>query len=246
MLVCLLLGAAAGAPSSGALAGADPAAPAGASSAGTPAAPDPAPAHSHLAYVVTVVAPSPLKETLERSVGLVRWQSFGEMSEELLDQLVREANDEARNAAAAEGYFGATIAIDVDRKSDPAAVTLAVTLGPPTIITAVRINVSGPAATDSPLGTAAIANLTAGWGLPDGAQFRQSAWTAAKNRALATLVASPYAAARITHSEALINPDSRSAELTLEIESGPAFRFGAFEIRGLTRYEPSLVRNFNG
>jgi len=36
-------------------------------------------------------APSPLKETLERSVGLVRWQSFGEMTEELLDQLERAA-----------------------------------------------------------------------------------------------------------------------------------------------------------
>ncbi len=245
MLLWLLLGAAAGAPSIRALAADEPAAPVGATPGSVSAAPEPAPAHSHVAYVVTVVAPPPLKETLERNVGLVRWQSFGEMSEELLDQLVREANDEARNAAAAEGYFGATIAIDVDRKTDPAAVTLAVTLGPPTLITSVRINVSGPAATDSPLGTAAIANLTAGWGLPDGAQFRQSAWTVAKGRALATLVASPYAAARITHSEALINPDSRSAELTLEIESGPPFRFGAFEIRGLTRYEPSLVRNFN-
>ena len=142
MLVWLLLSAAAGAPSTRALAADAPAAPAGATSGSAPATPDPAPAHSHVAYVVTVVAPSPLKETLERSVGLVRWQSFGEMTEELLDQLVREANDETRNAAASEGYFGATIAIGVDRKTDPAAVTLAVTLGPATLITSVRISVT--------------------------------------------------------------------------------------------------------
>jgi translocation and assembly module TamA len=81
----------------------------------------------------------------------------------------------------------------------------------------VRIVVTGPAITDAPLGTDAISKLEHEWALPEGAAFRQSAWTAAKQRALATLAASPYAAARIEKSEAAIDPGLESAELYVEI-----------------------------
>ena len=46
-----------------------------------------------LAYRVEVIAPSPLKQTLERDVGLVRWQDYPEMTVELLDRLALEAID---------------------------------------------------------------------------------------------------------------------------------------------------------
>ena len=96
-----------------------------------------------------------------------------------------------------------------------------------------RIVVTGPAATDAPLGTEAIARIKRDWGLPEGEQFRQAAWTLAKERALNTLAGSPYAAARMTRSEAMIDPERASADLVVELASGPAFRFGQFEISGL-------------
>ncbi len=198
-----------------------------------------------IAYKVVVVAPSPLKETIEGVVGLVRWQDYHEMTEELLDRLKREAVDTTRNLAAAEGYFSAVTDVDIDRTTTPATVTLKVTEGPPTRITAVRISVTGPAATDGSFGAQAIAKLTREWGLPEGAVFRQPAWSAAKSGALATLAASPYAAATIASSEAQIDPEAKSAVLAIELESGPEFRFGNLEIAGLSRYPPELVRNFS-
>ncbi len=108
-----------------------------------------------------------------------------------------------------------------------------------------RIVVTGPAATDAPLGTDAIARLTRDWGLPEGEQFRQAAWSIAKQHALATLAGSPYAAARMTRSEAAIDPERGSADLVVEFASGPAFRFGKFEISGLQKYDASLVKNFS-
>ena len=123
--------------------------------------------------------------------------------------------------------------------------TLEVTTGEATRIASVRVVVTGPAATDVPLGTETIARLTRDWSLPEGEVFRQSAWTIAKERALATLAGSAYAAARIARSEALIDPERRSAELVVELDSGPAFRFGTFDITGLVKYDPSLVRNFS-
>jgi translocation and assembly module TamA len=197
------------------------------------------------AYKLVVEAPSPLKETLLRDVGLARWQSYAAMTDDLLDRLAREAIDETRNAAAAEGWFSAAIDVTIDGRTKPPTVTLTVTPGEPTLITSVNIDVTGPATTDVPRGTDAIAKMKHNWGLPVGARFRQPAWTAAKEAAQATLTASPYAAAKITRSEALIDPARASAELALELASGPPFRFGDLAITGLSRYPESLVRNFS-
>ena len=54
----------------------------------------------------------------------MRWQDYAEMTDDLLDRLAREAIDETRNAAAAEGYFSAEIDVRIDRSADPVAVTL--------------------------------------------------------------------------------------------------------------------------
>jgi len=216
-----------------------------ASPAVAPAAATGANAVKAVAYRVVVDAPSPLKETLERDVGLVRWQNHAEMTDELLDRLMREAADETRNAAAAAGFFSADTTITIDRQAAPATVTLSVVPGEPTRIASVRIVVTGPATTDSPLGTDAVAKLARDWSLPQGDRFRQPAWDAAKNQALATLQASPYAAATIASSEAAIDPERRSADLLVEIDSGPPFRFGRLEISGLVKYPPSIPRNFS-
>ncbi len=196
-------------------------------------------------YRVTVVAPSPLKEAIGRDVGLLRWQDYADMTEELYDRLAREAIGEARDAAAAEGFFSAAIDVAVDRQASPALVTLTVIPGTPTRIASVRIVVNGPAQDDVPLGSDAIAKMRGDWKLRIGDVFRQEAWAEAKDAALATLAASPYAAARIEGSEAYIDPENHSATLSMEFASGPPFRFGGLEISGLSKYGTSLVRNYS-
>jgi translocation and assembly module TamA len=195
-------------------------------------------------YRVTIDAPSPLKEAIERSVRLVRWQDYAEMTDDLRDRLMREAVEETRNIAAAEGHFSATIDITVARDTDPAVVTLRVEAGPLARVTAVRIAVTGPASTDAPSAANAISKVEREWSLPEGAVFRQAAWLAAKERAVATLAAGPYAAAKLEKSEASIDPDRQSAELAVELASGPAFRFGDVRVSGLAKYSEALVRNY--
>jgi translocation and assembly module TamA len=142
------------------------------------------------------------------------------MTDDLLERLAREAIDEARGMAAAEGYFSARIDVKIDRTADPVAVTLSVDPGAPTHITTVRIVVTGPAP-DAPLGAQAIARLTRDWGLPEGSVFRQAAWQIAKERALATLAGSPYAAARMTKAKPRSIP---SAEVQTSSSNSPADR----------------------
>ena len=177
------------------------------------------------------------------AVDLVRWQDFAEMSEDLFDRLAREAVPQAREAAATQGFFSANVDISVDRTSTPATVTLTITPGQPARIATVRVDVTGPASVE-PEGAPVIAALRDEWLLPNGAVFRQQAWTDAKNRAVATLAADRYAAARLTASEARIDPEAHEAALDVTIDSGPPFRFGDVEVQGLNQYTPELVRNF--
>ena len=112
--------------------------------------------------------------------------------------------------------------------------TLVVDTGAPARIASVRITVTGPASVDSPLGTETIARITKRMErFPRARCSSRKPWTLAKERAINTLTGSPYAAARIARSEALIDPERASADLTIELASGPAFGFGQFEITGL-------------
>jgi translocation and assembly module TamA len=202
-----------------------------------------APAAEALRYRVVIEAPEPLRDTLSSSVDLIRWQTYDEMTRSLFDALVRQARDQAQEAAATEGYFSATIDIGVDRASTPWTVTMRATPGAQARVTAATIVFEGAASTDD-TGADAIAKVRREWKLPVGAPFRQPAWIDAKEQAVNTLAANAYAAARLAASEAAIDPDASTAELAVTLDSGPVFRVGDLEIQGLSRYTDDLVRNY--
>lgn len=199
-------------------------------------------------YRVLIEAPRALADTLRNTLDIVRWQDYEDTTAIVLDRLIREAKDQATEAAEAEGYFSAQVDIALDPAPDDKGrrtVRVKVVPGEPVRVTTVNLDVTGPAATDADEGRTAIAKLHDSWTLRRGARFQQSEWDDAKRRAVGTLAASPYAAARLAKSEALIDPDARTAALSVDIDSGPFFRFGDLTIEGLDAYNESLVRNFS-
>lgn len=212
-------------------------------------APPPAPVAQRAAdafrYQVEVRAPEAVRDAIAANVDLVRWRDYADMTHDLFDRLARDATRQARDTLEALGYFDARIALQIDREADPAAVTLAIEPGEPVEIREARVIVTGPAQGDEPAGGDAIRKAQGEWLLKRGTQFSQQRWDEAKARAVAAIAASPYAAARIVASEARIDPAARSADLMVEIDSGPRFYFGTLEIRGLARYPESLVRNYS-
>ena len=88
------------------------------------------------AYRIVIDAPAPLKTIIERNVGLARWQTYADMTPELLERLSAEAREEIRNIAAAEGYFSAMVDVKVDGDAKPPLVTITLTPGEPTRIAA--------------------------------------------------------------------------------------------------------------
>ena len=194
-------------------------------------------------YRVVIEAPAPLRDTLAASVDLIRWQGYDEMTGSLFDALVRQASEQAKEAAATEGFFSATIDVAVDRATTPFGVTVRVTPGPQTRVSAANIAIDGVATSDE-AGAGTIARMKREWPLPVGAPFRQQAWIDAKQQAVGTLAGNAFAAAKLTSSEALVDPDANSVDLDVAIDSGPVFHVGDLEIEGLSRYTRDLVRHY--
>jgi translocation and assembly module TamA len=192
---------------------------------------------------VEIVAPSSLKSAIQDSLDIVRWQDYSELTPEFFDLLVEEAKAQTRDAAEAEGYFSATVNAEVDNATSPATVRIRVEPGEPARVADVAISMTGPAVTDASFGNQAIARARERWLLPKGAIFRQADWSAAKSAAVSAFASDRYAAAKLTESQASVDPDTRTAALTVTIDSGPQFRFGALEISGLEKYSDDKVRN---
>jgi translocation and assembly module TamA len=192
-------------------------------------------------YHVEIDAPSLVKDAVERSLDLVRWQKYAGLNPELLELLIADAKAQARAAAEAQGYFSATVSGALDESTKPPTVRIRVAPGEPTLVMEVSVEATG-AVTEASDGTDAIAAMRAKWLLPQGAIFRQTDWAAAKTAAVQTLAASRYAAAKLVSSEADIDPETRAAHLRVTIDSGPPFRFGALEISGLEKYSDTTVR----
>ena len=195
-----------------------------------------------LRYHVEIDAPSSVKSAVERSLDLVRWQNYGGLNPELLELLITDARAQARAAAEAQGYFGATVTGVLDESTKPPTVRIRVEPGEPTLVADVSIDAIGPVMEASG-GAEAVAAIRATWLLPQSAVFRQADWAAAKTAAVQALAANRYAAAKLAASEADIDPETHAAHLRVTIDSGPPFRFGTIEISGLERYSDTTVRN---
>ena len=118
--------------------------------------------------------------------------------------------------------------------------------GAPTRVASVTDRLTDPARDDRQYGDRTIARIRDEWLLARDDIFRQADWTNAKQRAVATLAANAYASAKLVDSKAEIDPETQHADLSVTMASGPRFQFGPFRIKGLSRYDEELVRNYSG
>lgn len=155
--------------------------------------------------------------------------------------LMRRARKEIREILATEGYFSPAI----ERQDlDGERLRVVVTPGRRTTISALDLRFAGDVTGVDGDRPARLASLQAAWGLPVGQPFRQADWDAAKQRLLDALATREYAAASISDSRAVIDPETASAQLEVEVDSGPVYRFGALQINGLSDYDAGLIERY--
>ena len=196
-------------------------------------------------FRVVVEAPRPYKKLLEEGLDLARWQLDQRVTMPLLERLAAEARKSAAEALAAEGYFSAKVLSRIE--TPPGAETvvrITVEPGERTLVRGIDLGFSGPVIYDAE-GQERIKVVRDTWRLAPGVVFRQSDWQSAKDDALARLARGRYAAARIAESEARVEPEARTADLKLRLDSGPVFHAGPTVVSGLKRYPASVVENLN-
>ncbi|WP_420473758.1 autotransporter assembly complex protein TamA [Noviherbaspirillum sp. ST9] len=189
-----------------------------------------------------IEAPKPLKELLEQFLDLARYEDREDLTREHLDFMVARTPDSVARLAATEGYFSTETKVDVREENGDTFIRVAVTAGPRTTISNVRIDVQGPAEGRSPEQSERVEEA---WSLKAGEPFRQEEWASAKQRGLQILQRRRYAAAEIASSEARVDADRQAADLSVAYDSGPVFTFGETRINGTQRYPESIVRNVN-
>jgi translocation and assembly module TamA len=195
-------------------------------------------------YRVEIEAPREFARILRQGLNLVRQRNDPAVGPERLKRLLEEAKREAAEVAATEGYFSARVSTRIEASTQPPTAHLALVPGERTFVAAVEIRFRGPAA-DDPEAREALERVREGWRLRSGRPFRQADWAEAKRVAVRELARWRYAAASVAESEALVDPQARSASLTVEIASGPPFRFGPLRVSGNRRYPDAVIENLS-
>lgn len=187
------------------------------------------------ASAITLSAPEELRALLNSYFKL----PVGTLDETSRATFLHRAQREIGELLATEGYFTPTVTLHPARLDGNQVVE--VIPGPRTLISQLNIEFTGDLATDSPEHRVRIERLRAAWGLGIGAPFRSQDWEQAKAALLASVTQADYAAAQISATQAMVDPATARAQLTIVIDSGPAFRFGDLQVSGLERYDNNLL-----
>jgi len=194
-------------------------------------------------YSISLDAPLTQRSLLEKHLDLYRWRGSERMDETQLHRLVEQAPAQMRDFLASEGYYSPQVSATLVRDGETWKVGLALEPGEPARVGQLDLRITGAFAEADP--GSHLDALRAAWPLRAGAVFRHADWESAKHACLRGLLLEGYPAAHIASSQATVDPEKKTVQLALTLDSGPAFSFGAPRISGLRRYPASIIERLN-
>lgn len=195
------------------------------------------------AFAVRFEAQAAVQQLLEQHLSLMAYRAVPDLSDAELQRLIALAEPQARNLLATMGYFAPDIAIAIapaTATQTQRSVVVAVAAGRQTTVSAVRIGFQGAIAHDPAFAQQRQA-IEGSWALPVGVPFTQAQWDQAKLQIARQLAVRRFAAARISHSNADIDPDTHAAQLDVELDSAARYRIGPVKVQGASRYGDALA-----
>jgi translocation and assembly module TamA len=196
------------------------------------------------AFTLEIDAPDDIKLLLNNHLELQRYQALTDLSDDELDRLTDQAQQDARQLIGTLGYFSPSITLErlpSNNVDGGPVVKMTVLPGEATRVTQVQIRFTGAIATEEDA-LAQRNTIQTSWSLQAGSRFTQAAWDSAKQQALRQLTTRRYPAGGISATLADIDPDTQQARLEITLNSGPSYRAGELHIKGLTRYDQALVQ----
>ncbi|MFT3821865.1 MAG: BamA/TamA family outer membrane protein [Rubrivivax sp.] len=200
-----------------------------------------------LAFEVKVVSEDrAMASHLQRHLELQRYARFPDLRAAEFDRLLTEADANARDLLAAQGYFNPVLTLRVEEapagRAAPRTIVIEVTPGAQAKVAGHEIGFAEPMNSD-PRAAAQRRRIERRWALKEGDAFTEPGWSEAKNAGLRELQKERYPTARIADSRATVDADRNRADLRVHYDPGPAYRFGAVRLVGVERYDAGGIRN---
>lgn len=178
-----------------------------------------------------------VKAMLEEHLPLISQQEEEELDKEQLGFLAEETPENVITMLKTKGYFNGKVTVEPLGEG----YQVNVAPGPRTKVDNVSVAIVGDVLQDDDLAQyykSALEN----WVLPVENPFDQSGWSSSKTSVLSAVTRKKYPLARLSHSQATINPYTNTADLNVVVDSHRPIYFGDIQISGIKRYPESVVR----
>jgi translocation and assembly module TamA len=168
-----------------------------------------------------------------------RYKKRTDLSADTLERLHNRVEREVQSALKPFGYYEPKVESDVkDLGHGDWRVTIDINPGDPVLVQKLDVRVSGPGATD-PL----FERITSNPPLHTGDRLSHAIYEAIKSDLQRTAATYGYLDAKLTRNELVVDPSNHTATITLEMETGERYRFGATTIEQ-SSVRDSLVRRY--
>ena len=208
-------------------------------------------------FDIALQATPELSDFLLRHLELQRFRTLRDLDANELERLLEAAPDNLRDLLGTLGYFAPVIEVSLtpaptatptaqeaaaaeSSRGKLGTVTVRVEPGPVTRVASANVYFKGDIAT-APQAAEQREAIRRSGTLATGVAFSQADWDRAKTTALRQLIAQRYPAGRIDNSLADIDATTQSANLYIELDSGPSVQVGEVRVEGIERYDPTTV-----
>lgn len=179
---------------------------------------------------------SEVKSMLEEYLPLITQQQDEELDKEQVGFLAEETPDNVKTMLKTKGYFNGSVNV----QDNGSSYTVAVNPGPRTKIDNVSVAILGDILSDDNLAEY-YQKAMANWQQPVGENFDQEGWSSSKTSVLSAVTRKKYPLAKLSNTQATVNPNNNTADLNVTVESNRPIYFGDFEITGTRRYPENVV-----
>jgi translocation and assembly module TamA len=166
-----------------------------------------------------------LRQNVELRLGIAVQRGRGDLDQALVEALHHEAEADIRAAVQPFGYYNPEIDGSLQGQAPDWVARYRVTAGPVTHLDQVALDLRGEGAELlAPLRDAILRRLR------PGAVLLHADYEAAKTQLAAAAYAAGFLDAKFTRAELRVLADDNLAQVALEFDSGPRYRFGALSI----------------
>ena len=158
------------------------------------------------------------------------------MDKEQVGFLAEETPDNVKTMLKTKGYFNGSVNV----QDNGSSYTVAVNPGPRTKIDNVSVAILGDILSDDNLAEY-YQKAMLNWQQPVGEYFDQDGWSGSKTSVLSAVTRKKYPLAKLSNTQATVNPNNNTADLNVIVESNRPIYFGDFEITGTRRYPENVV-----